>query len=251
LPRKSGKRGNAATRAAAFTGIALLGTALGSAQAQQDPGAAQRDAGRERIEQITITGEQRDAAPEVPRGYVSDVEAGAVNVTTVEDFLAYQPSLIVRRRFIGDSNGTVGIRGANMFQTSRSLVYADGLPLHYLLQTRWSGAPRWGLVSPDEVRGMEVLYGPFSAEYPGNSMGGVINIETDLPTERRMHIEGTGFVQEFDHLRSEDRFGGRQLQLSYGDRIGDWSVYVAHHHLANESQPMTFQSASLDATFDP
>ncbi len=41
---------------------------------------------------------------------------------------------MIRRRFIGDSNGTMDMRGSNMFQTSRSMVFADGVPLHYLLQ---------------------------------------------------------------------------------------------------------------------
>lgn len=67
------------------------------------------------------------------------------NAPTVEDVVKYEPSLIVRRRFIGDPNGTLGIRGANMFQTTRSLVYGDGLPLHYMLQTQFNGrrAGRW------------------------------------------------------------------------------------------------------------
>ena len=43
------------------------------------------------------------------------------------------------------------MRGANMFQTARTMVFADGMPLHSLLETRWSGAPRWGLVAADEL----------------------------------------------------------------------------------------------------
>lgn len=55
---------------------------------------------------------------------------------TAEDSVAFEPSLVIRRRFVGNPNGTVGIRGAGMFQTARSMVFADGLPLYYLMQLR-------------------------------------------------------------------------------------------------------------------
>jgi len=48
-------------------------------------------------------------------------------------------------------------------------LFTDGLAL----QTRWSGAPRWSLVAPNEIELAEVIYGPFSAGYSGNAMGGV------------------------------------------------------------------------------
>ena len=44
-----------------------------------------------------------------------------------------------------------------MFQTSRSMVFADGVPLHYLLQSRWNGAPRWTMVSASEIAQVETL----------------------------------------------------------------------------------------------
>jgi iron complex outermembrane recepter protein len=217
---------------------------------------ARAEAPRSQIEEVIVTGE-RPAKPSVgPRTYVEALEAEAINVATVEDFIAYEPSLIVRRRFIGDPNGTLGIRGSNQFQTTRSMVFADGVPLHYLLETSFSGAPRWSLVAPDEVRGVEVLYGPFSAEYGGNSMGGVVNIETELPAERSFHIEGAGFSQDYDPkdfgaLGSRESFGGRRLQASYGDRIGNLSFYLSHSHLNNESQPLTNRSTVILADAAP
>ena len=108
----------------------------------------------------------------------------SINVATTEDVVKYEPSVVIRRRFIGDSNGVMGMRGSNMFQTSRSMVFADGVPLHYLLQSRWNGAPRWTMVSASEIAQVEVLYGPFSAEYSGNAMGGVVEIETAIPQQQ-------------------------------------------------------------------
>ena len=113
----------------------------------------------------------------------------SVNLTTVEDTLAFEPSLVVRKRYIGDPNGVIGLRGSNQFQTTRSMVFVDGMPLHYHLQTRFRGAPRWSLVSPDEIEEAEVVYGPYSSEYSGNAIGGVVNFRTRRPQEERITLE--------------------------------------------------------------
>ncbi|MCB1876412.1 MAG: TonB-dependent receptor [Chromatiales bacterium] len=175
-----------------------------------------------------------------PSTVISDVEIEGINYTTVEDLVRYEPSLVVRRRYIGDPNGVVGIRGSNMFQTARTLVYADGLPLHYLLETRWNGAPRWGLVAADEIQSVEVIYGPYSAEYSGNAMGGVINIRTRRPTEREFHAEAAYILQDYDDFGADDSYTGHREFLSYGDKFDKLSAYVFHNHLDNDGQPMTF-----------
>ena len=101
-----------------------------------------------------------------PSSLLTQEDFVSINAATTEDLVNYEPSLVIRRRFIGDANGTMGKFAAqNMFQTSRSMVFADGVPLHYFLQTRWSGAPRWSLVSADEIAQIQVVYGPYSAEY--------------------------------------------------------------------------------------
>ena len=78
-----------------------------------------------------------------PVNLISAEQLESVNIINAEDAVRDQPGVIVRKRYIGDPNATVGMRGSNMFQTARTLVFADGMPLHYLLQTRYSGAPRW------------------------------------------------------------------------------------------------------------
>lgn len=176
-----------------------------------------------------------------PSTRITDIEAESISVTTVEDFIKYEPSIVVRKRYVGDSNGTVAMRGSNMFQTTRTMVYADGLPLHYLLQTRFSGAPRWSLVAPDETQAVEVVYGPFSAEYSGNAMGGAINIETKLPQERGFHAEASYFAQDYEHLGTNKSFEGNREFFSYGDKYGDLSFYLFHSRLENESQPQSIR----------
>ena len=202
---------------------------------------------QEPIEEVRVISDRifNDTTVVSPTSKITATELEAINMMTAEDAVAFEPSLVIRRRFVGDPNGTVGIRGAGMFQTARSMVFADGLPLHYLLQTRWSGSPRWSLVGPDEIESAEVIYGPYSAEYSGNAMGGVVDIKTRTPKERRFTVQGTLMSQDYDQLGTDETFTGNKLFLSYEDKIGDFSIFTSYNRLVNESQPMS--NYSLDA----
>ncbi|WP_430460255.1 TonB-dependent receptor [Thalassolituus sp. LLYu03] len=189
--------------------------------------------------QTTVAG----GMPRLQTGPVSDISAEqltSINFTNVEDAVRDQPGIIVRKRYIGDPNATLGMRGSNMFQTARSLVFADGLPLHYHLQTRYSGAPRWSVVAPSEVDNVEILYGPFSAQYAGNAMGGVVNISTRLPDEQEIVLEGSAFMQDYDNLQRAQQLSGQKLFASYGNRIGNLQFLAGVQRLNNDGQPMSF-----------
>lgn len=204
-------------------------------------------------ETLHVWGKQQDsraASYTNPTSVLTPEDMVSINMTTTEDVVKYEPSLVIRRRFIGDSNGTLGIRGSNMFQTSRSMVFADGVPLHYFLESRWSGAPRWTMVSASEIAQVEVLYGPFSAEYSGNSMGGVVLIETAIPQEREFHIDGTFFTQEFDDYGFDDNVSGFKGFMSFGDKVGDLSYFLSYNHLENDSQPQIFRDTSASTSAD-
>ena len=207
---------------------------------------ASAEAGTPRLADVVVTG-AADAPTHFtsPSVLISAEQAEQVNATSVEDVFKYEPSMVVRKRYIGDSNGTVAMRGANMFQTARTMVFADGMPLHSLLETRWSGAPRWGLVAADELESAEVIYGPFSAEYSGNAMGGVVNMKTKMPTERVLHAEAASFHQQFDHLGADQIYSGHREYLAFGDAFGDLRLFVFHNHLENKGQPQTFRSRSV------
>jgi iron complex outermembrane receptor protein len=179
-----------------------------------------------------------------PTTVVTEEQLEKINFATTEDAIALEPSLVVRRRFIGDANGVIGIRGSNMFQGHRSMVFSNGIPLHYHLQTRWSGAPRWSLVSPGEIEEIEVIYGPFSAEYSGNSMGGVVNIKTKSPTERKFTLEGNLFVQDYDEYGTDESFNGSRGFFSYEDKIEDLTIFASYNRLDNNSHPQSFYSST-------
>ncbi len=201
----------------------------------------------EPLEEIVVWGQGRpvdESHRSASTVILTEQDLVSINAMTTEDLVKYEPSLIIRQRYIGDPNGTMGMRSANMFQTARSSVYADGVPLHYFLQTAFNGSPRWALVGGKEIGSIEVIYGPFSAEYGGNAMGGVVNMETRIPNQQELHFEGSMFLQDFNEVGFDDTQGGGRLFGSYGDKFGDLSVYTSWIHLENNSQPMDFRFSS-------
>lgn len=176
----------------------------------------------------------------------ADVEA-KVNATTVEDFLKFTPGLLIRKRFMGDPNGNLGMRGSNVFQTAHSMVFGDGMPLHNPLRTSFNGAPRWSMISPSEVESAEVLYGPFSAQYGGNSFGGVVNLNTAMPEKFEAQMDAMGMFQDVHRSGRNETLEGFKTFISAGDRFDKFSVYGSYNHFENDGQPMTINAAALSS----
>ena len=128
---------------------------------------------------------------------VKSQDIANINAVTIEDTVKYSPNIEVRRRYIGDHNSVVSMRGNGNFQTARHMVYVDGFPLHSMLQTRWNGAPQWNFVAPEETESVTITYGPFSPKYSGNAMGGVIDIETRQPYQEEWALKTTGWIHSF------------------------------------------------------
>jgi len=166
-----------------------------------------------------------------------------VNSTTTEDILRYSPGLLIRKRYMGDPNGNLGIRGSNVFQTAHTMVYGDGMPLHNPLRTSFSGAPRWSMVSPSEIDTTEVLYGPFSAQYSGNSFGGVVNMTTKMPEKFEAEFDVTGMFQPVHRSGRNETLSGFKTFLAGGDRFDKFSIWTSYNHFENEGQPMTINAA--------
>lgn len=199
------------------------------------------DESKPQIEEIRVFADAffKDTTAVSPTSVITAEQLNVLNITTVEDALTHQPSLVIRKRFIGDPNGVVGIRGSNMFQTPRTMVFVDGMPLHYHLQTRFRGAPRWSLISPDEVASAEVIYGPYSSQYSGNAMGGVVNIKTRRPTQSLTTLELGAFSQEYNRLLTDENFEGYRAYVAHEDKVGNLGYSVSYTRLDNESQPQT------------
>lgn len=170
------------------------------------------------------------------------------NVVNTEDVLKYMPNLAVRKRFIGDLNSIIAVRGTSNTQSARGLVYADGLLLSNLLGNSYSFPPRWSMVFPDEIQQVDVIYGPFSALYPGNSLGATVLISTRMPKQFEASADVKGFTQHFSLFGVNQNFNGSEASATLGDRIGKFSFLLGVNHLENTSQPLQFATLAKSST---
>lgn len=164
----------------------------------------------------------------------------SVNTVTSAETIQYLPSVHVRQRYIGDRNAIVAMRMNSSIASAQTIVYADSLLLSNYLNNSFSTPPRWGMVSPEEISRVDVIYGPFSALYPGNSMGGVVLMTTRMPERFEAHVALDGFSQQFKEYGTDDTFNGWHGYASVGNKVGDWSFWISGDHLDNHGQPQTF-----------
>ncbi|HEV7609447.1 MAG TPA: TonB-dependent receptor [Steroidobacteraceae bacterium] len=186
--------------------------------------------------------------PTTIEGITGDEIAANVNATDSEDALKYFPSLLVRKRYIGDyDHAVLASRASGTGNSARSLVYADGILLSNLLGNGATFTPRWGLVTPEEIERVDVLYGPFSAAFPGNSVGAVVDYVTRMPDKLEMHAKLSSFGQDFEVYDTRDRYTGWQASASAGDRDGNLSWWVNFNRLDSDGQPIAFANKLVSA----
>src|SRR5436190_10429268 len=169
---------------------------------------------------IVVVG-TRQAAEHTPNTKES-VDAAQLRITTnvrnTEDVLRYFPSLFVRKRHIGDTQAPLATRTSGVGSSARSLIYADGVLLSALIGNNNSFAsPRWGMVAPEEIDRVDVLYGPFSAAYSGNAIGAVVNITTRLPDKLEASATAAWNLQKFDQYATQGRYPAYQVAANVGD----------------------------------
>ncbi|WP_454885596.1 TonB-dependent receptor [Sphingomonas oryzagri] len=173
----------------------------------------------------------------------------AINAVNVEDTVKYLPSLIVRKRHIGDLQAPLATRTSGLGASARSLVYADGVLLSALIgNNNTSASPRWSLVSPQEIARIDVLYGPFSAAYPGNSIGAVVNITTRLPDKLEASATAGTSVGRFDQYGTHDTLPTTQYGATAGDRFGALALFASIDHVTSHSQPISYVTATRAGT---
>src|SRR5262245_9606988 len=200
-------------------------------------------------EQVVIEGARsvamRDMLPTTVESISIDDLRAQVNVTNTEDALKYLPDIVVRKRHVGDTQAPVTTRTSGVGSSARSLIYADGVLLSALIGNNNSFAsPRWGMVAPDEIERIDVLYGPFAAQYPGNSIGAVIEIATRMPDTFVAQASAQTVVQEFDQYSTHAGYPAVQLSGLVGDRSGRFSWRGNINHLYSRGQPLAYVTAT-------
>ncbi len=171
-----------------------------------------------------------------------------VNASDAEDALKYLPSLLVRKRYIGDYNHAVlSTRASGTGNSARSAVFADGVLLSNYLGNGATFAPRWGMVAPEEIERVDVLYGPFSAAYGGNSVGAVVDYQTRMPKQFEAHARVAYVRQPFELYHTDMTSTARQSSMSLGSRHGAWSWFVSVNRTDSDGQPQTYTTRALSA----
>lgn len=171
-----------------------------------------------------------------------------INIVDTEDAVKYMPSLFVRKRNNGDTQAVLQTRTWGVNSSARSLVYADDLLLTALIANdNTQGAPRWGLVAPEEIERVDFLYGPYAAEYPGNSMGGVLKITTRMPEKPTATAKNITNYQDYSFYGTKRLFVNNVVQLFIGDRVGDFSWNVSGNWQRGSQQPLTFVTNAINS----
>lgn len=186
--------------------------------------------------------------PATVETYTKEQIQDTVNATTSMQTLKYLPSFQVRERYIGDRNGPIATRTTGTISSAQTMLYADGVLLSNLLGNSYSFPPRWGFVSPEEIDSVSILYGPFSAMYAGNSFGGVVSLNTRMPTKLEAHASAQSFMQNFELYCTDKTFRGNHETASIGNKVNGLSFLFSVDRLQNDSQPMQFANALQSTT---
>lgn len=202
------------------------------------------------LQEMVIKGDKPAVPANLPattEGVTARQIAESINAVTSAAVLQYLPSVHVRERYIGDVNGVLVMRVNSSIASAQTTVYADNLLLSNFLNNSFSTAPRWGMVSPEEIDRVDVIYGPFSALYPGNSAGGVVQMTTHMPSKFEAHAKLDIFGENFRLYGTDKNFNGVHGSASLGNKVGDWSFWLNGDRLDNHGHPMTFTAATAKA----
>lgn len=207
----------------------------------------------DKVENIIVVGQKNTPITVKPRGLSVSLgreEFEKVNALNVEDLMKYTPNFFVRKRFAGDDNAVVAMRGANTVQSARTIVLVDGFLVSNFLGNRFDFPPKWNVVGPSEIRQFDIVYGPYSARYNGNSMGGVVSITTDEPKANGGYATIQKMIMPFKEYGFDETFEGYSFEggLTWkpeGSRLG---LRASYRHFENVGQSMTYNLLSRVAT---
>jgi iron complex outermembrane receptor protein len=170
--------------------------------------------------------------------------ADKVNVINTEDAIKYLPGILVRKRHVGDTQAPITTRTSGVGASARSLIYADGVLLSALIGNNNSAAsPKWGMVAPEEIERIDVMYGPFAAAYPGNSIGAIVEIATRMPRAFEATAKVQGSSQRFSQYGTSDTYSAYQASALLGNRSAAFSWWLGVNHLDSRSQPLAYVTA--------
>jgi iron complex outermembrane receptor protein len=208
------------------------------------------------LPEVSVSSQSEKAAPTLVEKYKLPVTVESitkeklddkVNVFNTEDAVKYMPSILVRKRYVGDTNAPLATRTTGTSSSARTLIYADGVLLSSLLANNNgnTGSPRWNTVTPNEIERVDMLYGPFSAAYAGNSMGGVLNITTKMPEKFEAHASAQASWQDYSMYGNSGTYETQNYSAGIGDKHNDLSFRFDFNHLDSASHPVSYATSTL------
>jgi iron complex outermembrane receptor protein len=234
---------------------ALATALLPSTAAFAEAAAAYTDSDAPYVPNIVVIGKIEDRelqnlkTPALGVG-IGGEQIAAVNAINAEDVVRYAPALIIRKRYIGDANATLSFRNMHTTQTPRALVTVDGFIISNFLGADFDTAPKWAVLAPDDIARAEIIYGPTSARYSGNSMGGTMLIKTRSISETAVHLNAQMFGQNYKYYKTNENLFGWSidggLDLLLGDRGG---ISISYRHFENEGQPQEWRTVDASSRY--
>jgi iron complex outermembrane recepter protein len=202
---------------------------------------------------VQITGSrsyaEKNQLPQTTESITAKQINQTINATDASDALKYLPDVLVRKRYIGDTNAPMATRTTGINASARSLIYADGVLLSTLINNNnQNGSPQWFMVSPQQIERVDVLYGPFAAQFPGNSYGAVTEITTRMPTKFEASVDVLGSIQHFGLYNTHENEPAQQYSATLGDKVGKLSWFLTASHLDSFSQPITIGEVAQSTT---
>lgn len=209
------------------------------------------------VPSVNVTSERSTtppfAGPNTVEGITAQKIGETVNILDTPDALKYLPSLMVRKRDSADFGGaTLATRIWGVSYSAKSMVTVDGMPIsNQLFNDNNYGPPKWFVVSPEEIDHIDVMYGPFSAAYSGNTMGALVDITTQRPTKA---FEGalsmTSATQSFSLFNTRGNYHTEEAAALLGGRSEALTWRLNLNHEDAHTQPRTFATGASSIASD-
>jgi iron complex outermembrane recepter protein len=192
---------------------------------------------------------QRYQLPQQSYSITSKQIDETINLKDPEDAVKYMPSLFVRKRNDGDNMAVLATRSWGVNSSARTLIYYDDLLVSALIgNNNTNASPKWNLISPEAIGRIDFLNGPFSAAYPGNSIGGVLLINSKMPDKPFAVAKETVSVMPWNQYGTKDAYVSSQTSASAGNRDGKLSWLVSANYFDSFQQPLTYTTNSTIPT---
>jgi len=200
--------------------------------------------------EVTVTGKIADEATAKVPAVVETLTAEGIdriNAVETSDIFKYMPGSYLRKLYPGATNSPLVIRGNNSELTARTLVLMDGIRISDFLAAGNSNGPKWGMCAPQEIERVDVIYGPFSAALPGNSLSGTALITTHYPDKMEVEVNPQYFYQNFRQYNTNEDITGYNAYVSFGNKVGKLSYDVWYNRLESDIQPISYMTKAVSS----